>query len=147
MVFGGVALMLVGAIFLFGLPFYAQGNNPPNVAWNPVSSVAIGLILGFLGFVILIAGLAASREQPTRQTFVVGQGQASPGGEEVPEEGARDGDVVATNPSSPVTIWDPKTGEERPSSGAAHFCPECGWKSPTEAKFCQKCGKRMPPPP
>ena len=72
----GVLLMILGAILFFYYPV----TNTAGSGANPFGDLFIGPILGFIGFILLIAGLAAS--PATAQTIVIQQAtprQAQPG--------------------------------------------------------------------
>jgi membrane-bound ClpP family serine protease len=94
------------------------------VVWLFVS-MAIGMVIGVIGLVLVIVGTILStttgaRKQPTMQPPV-----AQP-----PVVSAASG----TTPN-PVTT---------PSAGQAKFCTGCGTQIALETSFCGKCGKKNP---
>lgn len=102
----GAFMIIVGVAMMFILPgIMAEEAGTGGLLWGLSFSVVVGSVIGFLGFVILIAGLAASppKEQPT-------QVKARPDEKEKPKT-----EVLAICPECKTRI---------PSS--TKFCPECG---------------------
>jgi hypothetical protein len=164
----GVGLMLVGAFLLFFLPgtgFTAVGGSSGS---NPISDSLMGLVVGFIGFIVLIAGLAASPDARPQTVYV----QQAPPSHQAP--GPTYGAPTTSPPSEvghsnlastqpPAQKWTPPSAITEPSrpSGTSDnpvvppvqshvtlqtraFCPYCGARGSPDFRFCRSCGREQP---
>jgi len=164
---GGVALIIIGAIF-----FYVS-NTAVGTATGPGGGfvgyrtehqifMMIGVILGIVGFIVLVAGLAASKkENPVMPQTVVVQPSAAPKEPETllicPECGARVSAKSKFCPecgeklglktkAGPRETKEEKTEAPKSTEGKpekASFCMYCGIGLPEDLDFCPACGKKV----
>jgi len=157
---GGVALIIIGAIF-----FYVS-NTAVGTATGPGGGfvgyrtehqifMMIGVILGIVGFIVLVAGLAASKkEKPVPpQTLVVQPSATSKEPETLvicPECDARVSAKSKFCPEcgeklEPKRKAKPREVEEEETEELKKvgFCMYCGTELPEGADFCPECGKEV----
>ena len=148
----GVVLMIVGAFLLFFLPgtgFTGVGGTSGS---NPISDVLLGIVVGFIGFIVLIAGLAASPDLPPQTIYI----QQPHGYRSFPpqfEARASEQPVARFHGTPSETRPDPQSLEGARASAAfiegtqsltTAFCPYCGAPGKSEFRYCRSCGKEMP---
>jgi hypothetical protein len=156
----GVILMVLGALLFFG-SLGSTGTQGVSFG-NVVSTAGFGLVLGFIGFIVFIAGLAASPNMPppvvVEESGYVRRHSAYPrrhpeddqglwaGGD--PDDAPRPpyfppNPPVTAPPPSPY-VATPTVATQNPGAGGAVFCPYCGAPSKPEYRFCRSCGKEAP---
>ena len=166
----GVLMMMIGAFLFFFAPQVGgsasnSGSGFSFGAINIASTAFFGIVIGFIGFIVFIAGLAAS---PTPVVALPGRfAQASPTYSELPPSQAQPGSgdergrrqwatetgslitpaatmaQLPANPSPPVTAVS-TVDTAPPIPGSSLFCPYCGASTKSEYKFCRSCGKQAP---
>jgi predicted lipid-binding transport protein (Tim44 family) len=101
LIIGGLFLMFVGIFLFFTLIF-----------------TLFGILCGFVGFVMLIAGLATS--SPERVQYVYQQ-------------------------QPPTVVYPPPQPQQQPYSNQAgvKYCVACGAPNSMSNQFCGKCGKKF----
>jgi hypothetical protein len=119
---GGVALMIIGLIFFsFVGVMWSSNASSSGGDVGVFFPQLIGGGLLFFGFILLIAGLAASSEGSRVQPIVM---------------------------QSPAPLWseaelrsiiNPQVPQNAPSAVLA-ICPNCKMRIPSESKFCPECG-------
>lgn len=135
----GVILMIIGAILFFDYPITNTGNSGA----NPFADVFIGPILGFIGFILLIAGLAAS---PTQAPTVVYQTGAPP---TYSSPSPQSWPSPVPQSASPLAAPNPQSSSASPvpppagSGDSGGFCPYCGKKTVSGYRFCRSCGRAL----
>ena len=150
----GVLMMIIGASLWFTLPevFKQAGKSATE---GSAIGLYMGAIIGGLGFLVFIAGLAASPPQES-QPVVVQQSISPAAGQEalvicpgcgshVPAKSkfcSECGEKL--EPTRRVKKTEEKT-ETSPSAKPKKvgFCMYCGAELPEEAGFCPECGKKV----
>jgi len=127
----GVVMMVVGALLFFYSPdTLGSGSSLGTSLTNVASTAFFGLVLGFIGFLVFIAGLAASPEhryEPSPSRYRLD----SPG------------EVAPSGPGP----W--MSGESAPAGILMSRCLRCGFNNPYYEMDCRNCGQKLPdlPPP
>jgi len=172
----GVGLMVVGVIF-FMLSntnvLAGTGGGTGGVVYSTGNQLflVIGAVLGIVGFIVLIAGLAASKKEkplspPTwgvqpsatlkeSETLVICpecKERVSSKSKFCPECATnlrpkkKSDEVKIETPKSklPLVVVEEKSETSTPSIRKAKpkFCIRCGTELPTDADFCNECGKK-----
>lgn len=131
----GVVLMIFGAILFFEYPITSSSNGS-----NPFGDLFIGPIIGFIGFILLIAGLAASPNVPP--TVIQYPAPTPAYSSPTPPPSQR---YVATNPPppDPTSAVVPRSAPELSDEDKGGFCPYCGKAAQPGYKFCRSCGHAL----
>jgi hypothetical protein len=154
----GVILMIIGAILFFAYPI-----TPNNQGANPFGDLFIGPVLGFIGFILLIAGLAASptppptvvyqtpppsaRAEPNNPNEWIQWRMAREMGQEYnpPTRGSQTTSGAAPPPPDNQPSPTPMARMQSPANESnGGFCPFCGKGMRPGYRFCRSCGKELP---
>lgn len=149
--------MVLGAILLFEYPVV----DPAGSGVNPFGFLFLGPILGFIGFILLIAGLAASGPQSPTVIYESSGGRGSAEDTD-PDRWVRQrleyhmgrGTAPTVDPSESQPQAARMQGREdsiakagtRTGGGsveAGGFCPFCGAPAQQGHRFCRSCGKEL----
>jgi len=153
---GAVAIMVVGVVMASTMGSYSTVTNSSGSV-TLIPFVGIGLII--IGFILFIAGLAASNERPYMMVARA-QGQ-EPSGYHCMRCGA--GLILGYNKcpscnkkvrwkkvlklqqpvktSAPISPESPlPTEKQRP----IRMCIKCGFQLDDDSKFCKHCGNQIP---
>lgn len=137
-------MMLFGAFLFFEVPVQ---SSTPGSGTNPFADLFLGPIIGFIGFLVFIAGLAASADSEPHTVYI--QAPAYPTSQRPYSAPAQYSNPAPTSvPPAPVGPMAPPQLDAnalRPAEGAGSFCPFCGSPTQAEFRFCRTCGKEMPP--
>lgn len=153
MVAGGVVLMVLGGFMFLVVPTSASSYQAGGA--NPISIGLLGAIIGFIGFLVFIAGLAASPDRPPERVIYRDRGGGWHDPDWAPPDPTRSTrspptpvppPVTDTVPSPPTPAAPPGTASAPPGivPGITTFCPYCGTRGRSEFKFCRGCGKEFP---
>ncbi len=141
----GVVMMVLGALLFFG-SFGSIGTQGFNGA-DLLSTAGFGVILGFIGFIVFIAGLAASQEpahQPRESTpTYMGRDRGPLYADSPPVWTSSPVPSFPSAPPPPAPLAVPPQPSNAGGAGGA-YCPFCGAPSKVEYKFCRKCGHEAP---
>jgi ribosomal protein L40E len=146
---GGVILMIVGLIMIFTLGGVRWGASSESIGGGGITFFPlVGAGMAIIGFLVFIAGLAASPTPKEQAPVVI----SVPGAEKTSE-------VLVVCPEcgehvSAKSKFCPECGAElRPKPRAkaretevpkkAGFCMYCGAELPEDSKFCPECGKKV----
>ena len=112
---GGVVLMIIGLIFVsYDGMIWSSNANSSGGSIGIYSPQLIGAGLLFFGFILLIAGLAASSERRNQEPPIVFQ--------------------------APAQYTTPQPISQNAPSVVLAICPNCKIRIPSESKFCPECG-------
>jgi hypothetical protein len=146
----GVVLMIFGAILFFAFPI-----TPNNSGANPFSDLFIGPILGIIGFLVFIVGLAASPEPTPAVVYQTQPAPTQPGSQnpnvwfqqrmayhmgETNTPPPTDSSSASSTPT-PVAVQPSYVASSTSSPNS--FCPHCGSPTRPAHKFCRACGKDL----
>ena len=138
----GVILMILGAILFFVYPI-----TPNNSGANPFGDLFIGPVLGFIGFIVLIAGLAASPNTPPTVIYQTAPAPSypSPSGQawnSIPQPSSQPAPQPVAPPPTTQTAAAPTDTTSPPIAAESEggFCPHCGKPTKSGYKFCRSCG-------
>ena len=131
----GVVLMIFGAILFFEYPVTSSNNGS-----NPFADLFLGPIIGFIGLIVLIAGLAASPNVPP--TVVQYPSPAPFYATPAPPPSQQ---YIAPSFAPPDPTLSPAVRSSAAETEAAGggFCPYCGKQTLTGYKFCRSCGHTL----
>jgi hypothetical protein len=141
----GAILMIIGGILFFDYPVV----NSSNTGANPFGDFFIGPLIGFIGLIILVAGLAAS---PDPSPTIVYQAPppasypASTRGGWSPEPAASVPPASRQPPSSqtpPPAQPSPSAPASAAGPASGGYCPYCGSKISPGYRFCRSCGHSL----
>jgi hypothetical protein len=150
----GVILMVLGALIFFG-SLGSTGTQGLSLT-GILSGAGLGAILGFIGFIVFIAGLAASPEPEATSRPDYGSGDDAPRPRynspppqyytpPAPDPPSAPSSPSQFSPSSVSTVAvATRVTSPRDTASDGLFCPYCGAATKPEYMFCRSCGKEAP---
>ena len=139
----GVVMMVLGALLFFG-SFGSIGTQGFNGA-DLLSTAGFGVILGFIGFIVFIAGLAASQEpahQPRESTPTYMGRDRGPLYADFPPVWTWSASFPsAPPPPAPLAVLLSRAMQEVPAGLIARSAER---RPRSSTKFCRKCGHEAP---
>lgn len=131
--------MLIGAVLVFAQPGTGLTSLGGSSGSNPITNTLLGFAIGFIGFIVLIAGLAASANPgPTVVQYVPPSTFSSPSQRDDQQYDVRPRAVRSTSQPRPDASDSPSSHDA--DSG---FCPYCGKPTLAGHEFCRSCGHAL----